>query len=238
MGWFSPFTVIACYLLVSFSQRYESDGTPFNTGAGGGTADYAFCLLLGASSMLLSYPALGPALGLYPILAPNLVYYVLYVWSKRNPTANASLWGIPVPGRVLPFAYLGFVVVTGGGPMPLLHGYLFGHLYYFLADVVPQVRGRDVISTPQFLIDRLGVGERRPEHVRVAPPPSQARATLTTTTTTRARLSHGGVVTPGASGLGGGGGASFASRSVGGGGASSHHWGGGGQKLGARAAAR
>jgi Derlin-2/3 len=181
MGPFSINTVLSCYMLVSFSQRYESGG-PFNTGAGGGTADYAFCLLVAMGAVLVSYPVLGPAFGLPPVFAGNLVYFVLYLWSKRNPTANANIWGVPMPGSVLPFAYLGLTVVMGHPYFPLIHGYLIAHIYYFLADVVPQVQGRDVLATPQFLIDRFGIGEYRPDEIRVArapdprnPPPAQGQ---------------------------------------------------------------
>lgn len=40
----------------------------------------------------------------------------------------------------------------------LLHGIAIGHLYYFLVDVVPIVYGKDLLHTPQFLIDKLGIG--------------------------------------------------------------------------------
>lgn len=170
MGPFSMNTLLAMYMLVSFSQKYEAGG-PFNTGAGGGTADYVFCLLFAMVSMLLTYPLLGPLLGLPPLFAGNLVYFVLYLWSKRNPTAQANIWGVPMPGSVLPFAYLGLTVVMGHNYMDLIHGFLFAHVYYFLADVVPQVQGRDIINTPQFLIDYFGVGEYRPEQPDVVRPP-------------------------------------------------------------------
>lgn len=51
----------------------------------------------------------------------------------------------------------------GGQVFDMLHGMGVAHLYYFLADVVPQVQGREILHTPQFLIDKLGVGEYRPE---------------------------------------------------------------------------
>lgn len=59
----------------------------------------------------------------------------------------------------------------GGQVFDMLHGMGIAHLYYFLADVVPQVQGRDVLQTPQFLIDRLGVGEYRPDPAARAPQP-------------------------------------------------------------------
>jgi len=65
----------------------------------------------------------------------------------------------------------------GGQVFDMLHGMGVAHLYYFLADVVPQVQGRDVLQTPRFLIDRFGVGEYRPEPAtRVTPRPGFGNA--------------------------------------------------------------
>ena len=59
-------------------------------------------------------------------------------------------------------------IFMGGRVFDMLHGMGIAHLYYFLADVVPQVQGREILQTPQFLIDRLGVGEYRPEPAAAA----------------------------------------------------------------------
>jgi Derlin-2/3 len=174
LGPFSMNTLLSAYMLVSFSQKYEGGG-PFNTGAGGGTADFAFCLMFAMASTLLTYPLLGPLFQLPPVFTGNMIYYVLYLWSKRNPTSQANIWGVPMPGSMLPFAYLGLTVVMGHSYMDLIHGYLLAHLFYFLADVVPQVQGRDVLATPQFLINYFGIGEYRPaDPIRVVDP-QQAR---------------------------------------------------------------
>ena len=158
-GKFDFNTLIACYMLVSFSKQYESGG-PFNTGAGGGTADYAFCLLFGAIAILATYPLLmGLGLELPPVFAKNLIYYVLYVWSKRNPTSQANIWGFPIAAIYLPFAYLAMTVFMGNPYMDMLHGLVVGHLYYFAVDVIPAVYGKDFLHTPTFLIDYFGVGE-------------------------------------------------------------------------------
>jgi len=58
----------------------------------------------------------------------------------------------------LPFAYLvmGYALSNGEVvPMDMIHGMFVGHLYYYLACVVPTVlgRGRVVIWTPGVLID-------------------------------------------------------------------------------------
>jgi Der1-like family len=99
----------------------------------------------------------------------------MYVWSKRNPTAQASIWGIPVPAVWLPFAYLALTVCVGGSYFDLLHGLMVGHLYYFLAHVFPQVNGKDILVTPKFLIDQFGVGEYRPQRVEARPHEPAAR---------------------------------------------------------------
>lgn len=168
-GMFNFNTLIACYMLVQFSKQYESGG-PYNTGAGGGTADYAFCIMLGAIGMLATYPlVLGMGLELPPIFCKNLIYYVLYVWSKRNPTSQANIWGFPMAAIYLPFAYLALTVFMGSPYMDMLIGLVVGHLYYFAVDVIPAVYGKDFLHTPAFLIEYFGVGEYQAPPAAAAP---------------------------------------------------------------------
>ncbi len=164
-------------MLVQFSKQYESGG-PFNTGAGGGTADYAFCWMLGALGMLVTWPFLVGFFPLPPLFCRNMIYYVLYIWSKRNPTAQANIWGFPMAAIYLPFAYLALTVFMGNPYMDMIHGIVVGHLYYFLVDVVPLVYGKDILRTPQFLIDFFGIGEYRPRQAPVNPAPAGNRAGL------------------------------------------------------------
>mmetsp|Transcript_7677 Transcript_7677/g.18937 ORF Transcript_7677/g.18937 Transcript_7677/m.18937 type:complete len:309 (-) Transcript_7677:135-1061(-) len=155
-GPFSISTLIFLYMMWQFSKLYES-GVPFNTGGGGGTSDYAFCLILGVIGILTTYPLLEMiGFGQTPVFCDNLVYYVLYVWSKKNPNDNSNIWGFPIQGVYLPFAYLGLTVLQGHAYEGMVHGMAVGHLYYFLADVVPIIYGKDVLQTPGFLIDRFG----------------------------------------------------------------------------------
>lgn len=174
VGAFEFNTLISIYLLVQFSKQYEKGG-PFNTGAGGGTADYAFALLFAMIVMLVTAPVVRRYLiPLGSIYTKNLIYYVLYIWSKRNPTAQANIWGIPVPSIYLPFAYVALTLFMGNPIHFMLHGIGIGHIYYFLVDVVPTVYGKDVLHTPQFFIDFFGVGEYvAPIGGADAPPPPQ-----------------------------------------------------------------
>ena len=104
----------------------------------------------------------------------------------------------------LPFAYLALTIFMGNGYYDMLHGYAAGHVYYFLADVVPQVYGKDLLTTPLFLIDYFGVGHYQPETAPTRTNPWNNR--------------------PGATGGAGG--------SGGGAARGGHNWGGGGRALG------
>ena len=168
VGKFDFNTLMALYMLQSFSQRYELE--PYNTGAGGGTADYVFSIMFGMVMIVMSYVPMGMILAVPPLFSRTLMFFVLYVWSKRHPTSPASIWGIEMKAIHLPFAYVIVSVLMGGQYADLLHGIAVGHLFYFLVDVVPIVYGKDYLHTPQFLIDKLGVG------AYVAPAPNAGGA--------------------------------------------------------------
>eukprot|EP00549_Striatella_unipunctata_P004767 CAMPEP_0118691082 /NCGR_PEP_ID=MMETSP0800-20121206/10479_1 /TAXON_ID=210618 ORGANISM="Striatella unipunctata, Strain CCMP2910" /NCGR_SAMPLE_ID=MMETSP0800 /ASSEMBLY_ACC=CAM_ASM_000638 /LENGTH=281 /DNA_ID=CAMNT_0006588815 /DNA_START=18 /DNA_END=863 /DNA_ORIENTATION=- len=200
-------TLFTFYMMVTFSQQYEANG-PYNTGAGGGTADYATCLLFGMALLLLSFPLMLSFFGaqMSYIFLESLSSYVIYVWSRRNPTAPASFWGFPVQAMYLPFVSLLITVLIGNPWGSALHGIMIGHLYYFMVDVYPSVQGKDILRTPRFLINYFGVGEYTPERQQQqqqqrAPPQRRQDATAAPQQQTR----------------GGGGG---------------HNWGGGGRTLG------
>jgi Derlin-2/3 len=91
----------------------------------------------------------------------------------------------------------------------MLHGLAVGHLFYFLADVVPQVYGKDFLVTPLFLIDYFGVGHYQPDQAQreIRNNPYQNRAAGNT--------AGAGAAAGGAAATRGG-----------------HNWGGGGRTLG------
>lgn len=210
-GKFEFATLIALFLLVTFSRNYETSG-PFNTGAGGGTADYLFMWIFGAVMMVVTKPVISLV---FPVstklMTRTMIYYVLYVWSKRHPTAPANIWGIAIKAIYLPFAYVIISIFVGAPYRDMVHGIIVGHIYFFLVDVVPHVYGKDVLHTPQFLIDQLGVGNYTPAGVPDAPPAEAPRGN-------------------GFAGVGAGGARAPEPPRAGGGG---HSWGTGGQRLGA-----
>ena len=198
-------TVISMFLLYQYSKQYEG-GTGYNTGGGGGTADYVFMLLFGMTMILVTN-------FIYPIgivFAKTLVYYVLYIWSKRNPTAPANIWGVPVPGMYLPFAILGLNFCLGNPYVEYVHGYVVGHFYFFMVDVVPKVYGKSYLQTPLFLLTKFGVGEY------VAPAPRNGMDAFGNNVRRPGFAGPGRVNPPNDPAAGSGG----------------HSWGSGGQRLG------
>ena len=163
-------TLILLYLVYNFSLGYERN--PYDTGGGGGSADYALALVVCASLTLLTYRPVvllfGPTLLgslysssqhyrppiLYPLFTRNLAYSVLYLWSRRNPRARVDINFIPVVGRYVPFAHVGISLFLGHRVGQMAHGIFVGHVYYWLVDVVPRMYGgRMILKTPELLID-------------------------------------------------------------------------------------
>lgn len=113
-----------------------------------------------------------------------------------------------------------FPVLLGNPYWDILVGIGLGHVYYFLVDVYPLVYGKDLLHTPQFLIDQLGIGDYVPP---VAPAGGYGGRGSGGGSGGFAR--PGNVRTPNDPAAG---------NSSGGGGSGSrgHNWGGGGRRLG------
>ena len=148
-GKFSFNFIMSMFILARFSAGYEAD--PIKTSAAGGTADYAFALLLMACVCLVVAWAMESV-----FMGPTLSFAVLYLWSKRNPEAPTSIWGFRLKGAQLPWGLMAFNVLIGGSPLNDLIGVLVGHVYYFLAEVYPLQSGRAVLSTPEWLQRMVG----------------------------------------------------------------------------------
>lgn len=134
--------------------RYEKDG--FSTGGGGGSADFAFMLLFGnavtVTIMLLLF--FRPAM----VLVKIMIFYISYVWSRKNPNTSVSFWGVLISTPYVPWVMLAIDWITGEDIFHPLMGIAVGHLYYFLVDVLPDLHGIDLVKTPAFLVRQLGWG--------------------------------------------------------------------------------
>jgi len=139
----------------------------------GETSDYAFALLFGTTGILISQMVLLPKLPTFitqnqshRFFHRHLTFFVVYIWSKQHPRHRVNLFGISLNAAHLPFAYLLMAYVLNNGervPVDILHGMFVGHIYFYLACVVPQVLGggRVVLSTPIALVDLCNWLENR-----------------------------------------------------------------------------
>lgn len=158
-----PF-LMSIIMFGQYSIRLEKDS--FNTGGGGGSADYLWMLLF-CQTVLVTLSVL---FLFQPFLTRGLMFCIIYLWSRKNPNAPSSFWGFQVQAVYIPWVLVAFHLLIGDSVfMPLL-GIAVGHLYYFLVDVMPEAYGRELISTPSFLIDALGWGMQGTGVQRFAPP--------------------------------------------------------------------
>eukprot|EP00752_Nemacystus_decipiens_P014205 g12634.t1 len=126
-------------------------------GAGGGSADFAYMLIFGfavfeATLLLLFYSP-------YILFANSgLVFYLAYVWSRKNPGQSVSFWGNEISAPFVPWVMLAIKFFLMKSIFLALMGIAIGHLFYFLVDVLPDLHDVDLLHTPRFLADWLGWG--------------------------------------------------------------------------------
>lgn len=142
-GSFSFNFAMHTYVLYENSRRYESN--PYNTGAGGNSADYLWMLLFAMTILL----AVSYIFDMF-VLSEPLLYVILYTWSRREPTAQLSMFGIRFKSVYLPWAYVAIRMIMGGSITQPLLGIAVGHLYYFLVEVMPVSHNYRLIHTPRF----------------------------------------------------------------------------------------
>lgn len=101
------------YMLYQNSIRYEMN--PFNTGARGTSADYLWMLLFCMMPILMIAYFLD-----IMVLSEPLLYVIMYVWSKREPEAQANIFGFKFQASYLPWVYVAIRLLMGNsivGPL-------------------------------------------------------------------------------------------------------------------------
>lgn len=154
-GGFSFNFAIQLYMLVQYASRYEV--SPFNTGAGGTSADFVWMLVVGGAVLCVA----GVFLEL-PFMGQAMTFMILYAWSRKNPDVNTSVFMFQVKGFYLPWALTAFHLLIGNDVVMPLLGIGAGHVYWFLHYVAPATYQIDVIKTPAFLIQWFGGVPSRP----------------------------------------------------------------------------
>ena len=149
-GTFSINFVMHLFMLYQNCRRYEAN--PFNTGAGGTSADFLYMVVLGMA-VFCTLASFERSLGLgMQVMAEPILYYILYVYSRKEPDTILNMWGFKFKALYSPWVYMGLRVLMGGGITHMLVGAGVGHVYYFFVDVVPNVHGTSLIRTPEWCV--------------------------------------------------------------------------------------
>jgi len=152
-GGFGLNFVFHLHILYENCKRYESN--PYNTGAGGTSADMFYMIVCGGVlCVLLALFESSLGLGM-SVMSEPILYMIIYVWSRRDPDMQLNMWGVKFKALYLPWVYMAIRVVMGGSPTAILIGIAIGHLFYFLVEVVPAKHGVELVRTPQWCVDFL-----------------------------------------------------------------------------------
>ena len=138
----------AMHLMVMYEnfKRYESN--PFNTGAGGNSADFLYMIIICGGIQIIIAHYMN-----YFILSESILFTIMYVWSKRDPDALMSMFGFSLKGIYLPWVYVAIRLVMGSDIIMPLIGIAVGHVYYFTVQILPVKYNYTLIKTPKYCID-------------------------------------------------------------------------------------
>lgn len=158
-GKFSMPFVFTLILLVRYFNQTES--TYYNTNQTRPDFIYALMLcIIGIYSISLYFN------GFY-FNGSILIFYVLYIWSRKQPYTPIDIYGFIFSAWQLPFILVFIGMLMGNNPMQDIVGIVLGHIYIFINDIYPSVYNRTLLYTPQWLT-RAVQGKQIIQNVRPA----------------------------------------------------------------------
>ncbi len=153
----------------------------------GKRAQYLWHLMLNSLSLLIVNCVAGLAgIGMQqedgskipglPFLAQPLLYAIVWIWARQNPTTQMSVFGFfSVKAVYYPWFLLAYHCVMGGGlNIFYLMGFVVGHIFHFLHALHPQTKGEPAPARCQVSAQAIGRRRRR----RSPPSPTQLSAAL------------------------------------------------------------
>eukprot|EP00792_Barthelona_sp_PAP020_P011572 TRINITY_DN564_c0_g1_i1.p1 TRINITY_DN564_c0_g1~~TRINITY_DN564_c0_g1_i1.p1 ORF type:complete len:225 (+),score=38.92 TRINITY_DN564_c0_g1_i1:58-732(+) len=141
LGDFSISFALHLYFFFDYSRSLEEN---YFSGKSG---DFLFFLLFSGSLSLVS-----------SFFKNFLIYFsciesaMIYLWSRHTPDAIVRIFGIiAIPARYLPVAIVVLNFFMGSSVASFIVGIIIGHSWYFLRDVLPPIKGINILKTPRFL---------------------------------------------------------------------------------------
>lgn len=155
-GKFSLPFIFSMFLLTKSMQNLEAGYYTGNAGA----AEMTFLMASGAAVML-TFAYFWD--GLF-FLGMSMVFMVLYVWSRKDPYRQVTIWGFALPAWQYPFALLLLSMLLGSSPVQGVLGIVVGHMWHYANDIVPAVYGYQFLKTPEFLYQLYETGAVTQRH--------------------------------------------------------------------------
>eukprot|EP00823_Brevimastigomonas_motovehiculus_P004591 TRINITY_DN3059_c0_g1_i1.p1 TRINITY_DN3059_c0_g1~~TRINITY_DN3059_c0_g1_i1.p1 ORF type:complete len:237 (+),score=29.61 TRINITY_DN3059_c0_g1_i1:71-781(+) len=148
LGTFSMPFIFQCYFFVHYTSQLENilrvanGSTPYK-----GSAQLCFIMLFGIVCFQVISAFLFPS----PFFASQLVFMLIYVWSRRDPFQPVSFFGFAFQSWHVPFVLIVFSILMGSSILEDIIAVLVGHLYVFFADIIPNAYHVQLLQTPDFL---------------------------------------------------------------------------------------
>ncbi|KAJ6228009.1 derlin-1 [Anaeramoeba flamelloides] len=137
-----PFFLTMIFL-ITYSKSLE------NFSYQGNPAEYLWMLIVCGAVFLIVAPLLNIIM-----LGDMLAALVCYIYCRRNPDKQVSLYGLlQIQLKYFPFVSLALRMLMGRGVIGFGAAMLVGHLYWLLADDLPKKNNQVYIKTPQFLVN-------------------------------------------------------------------------------------
>lgn len=136
------------HVLVLFENCRHYEINPFNTGAGGSSADFLWMITLG----IIQLSIIGYFMDV-SVLSESLLFMIMYVLSRREPESIRNIFGFKFKALYLPWVYVGLRLLMGGSIALPIIGIVVGHAYFFVIEVSPNIYNVDIIRTPKLCID-------------------------------------------------------------------------------------
>lgn len=154
-------SLYACCVVRNYECTYSyllRNGASFATAGSfrGRSADFLWMLIFGGFVMC----CIAPFVNIH-FLGSSLTFMMVYVWGRRNENVHMSVLGLlHFTAPYFPWVLLGFSLLIGKDSRTVdLVGMVAGHMYFFLEDVFPQLRGKRPLKTPRLLHALFGTSD-------------------------------------------------------------------------------
>ncbi len=144
--YFGSFGLPFVFSIVMLVRTFQDIEKVYYNGSRG-RAEFIMCVAFGMVGCYLVHALWMPS----PFPGSILIFYIMYIWSRKSPMQPLTMYGFAFKAWHLPFVFMLIHVLMGSSPMIALAGILVGHTYHFLMDIVPAKYGKTYLWCPSFL---------------------------------------------------------------------------------------